>query len=64
MIIYKKGMRYTYSGTTYTIGAAVVATEESEYGYFVLNWMALSHKHRFLSCESQHLESEVWCAGQ
>ena len=31
MIINKKGMRYTYSGTTYTIGAAVVATEESEY---------------------------------
>lgn len=31
MIINKEGMRYTYSGTTYTIGAAVVATEESEY---------------------------------
>ena len=31
MIINKKGMRYTYSGTTYTIGTAVVATEESEY---------------------------------
>ena len=44
--------------------ALTVTTEKSEYGYFVLNWMALSHKHRFLSCESQHLESEVWCAGQ
>ena len=31
MIINKDGMRYTYNGTTYTIGAAVVATEESEY---------------------------------
>ena len=31
MIINKEGMRYTYSGTTYTIGAAVVATEASEY---------------------------------
>ena len=25
MIINKDGMRYTYNGTTYTIGAAVVA---------------------------------------
>ena len=31
MIINKDGMRYTYNGTTYTIGAVVVATEESEY---------------------------------
>ena len=31
MIINQEGMRYTYNGTTYTIGAAVVATEESEY---------------------------------
>ena len=31
MIINQEGVRYTYSGTTYTIGAAVVATEESEY---------------------------------
>ena len=31
MIINKDGMRYTYNGTTYTTGAAVVATEESEY---------------------------------
>ena len=27
--------------------ALTVTTEKSEYGYFVLNWMALSHKHRF-----------------
>ena len=31
MIINKEGMRYTYGGTTYTIGAAVVATEKSAY---------------------------------
>lgn len=31
MIINKEGLRYTYNSTTYTIGAAVVATEESEY---------------------------------
>lgn len=31
MIINQEGVRYTYSGTTYTIGAAVVATEASEY---------------------------------
>lgn len=31
MIINKEGMRYTYNSTTYTIGAVVVATEESEY---------------------------------
>ena len=30
MIINQEGMRYTYNGTTYTIGAAVVATEASE----------------------------------
>lgn len=31
MIINKDGMRYTYNGTTYTVGAAVMATEASEY---------------------------------
>ena len=31
MIINQEGVRYTYNGTTYTIGAAVVATEASEY---------------------------------
>ena len=31
MSINKEGLRYTYNSTTYTIGAAVVATEETEY---------------------------------
>ena len=31
MIINQEGMRYTYNGMTYTIGAAVMATEASEY---------------------------------
>lgn len=31
MIINQEGMRYTYNGMTYTVGAAVMATEESEY---------------------------------
>ena len=31
MIINQEGMRYTYNGMTYTVGAAVMATEASEY---------------------------------
>ena len=31
MIINQEGMRYTYNGMTYTVGAAVTATEASEY---------------------------------
>lgn len=31
MIINQEGMRYTYLGMTYTVGAAVMATEASEY---------------------------------
>ena len=31
MIINQEGMRYTYNGRTYTVGAAVMATEASEY---------------------------------
>lgn len=31
MIVNQEGMRYTYNGMTYTVGAAVMATEASEY---------------------------------
>lgn len=31
MIINQEGLRYTYNGMTYTVGAAVMATEASEY---------------------------------
>ena len=31
MIINQEGMRYTYNGMTYTVGAAVMAAEASEY---------------------------------
>ena len=31
MIINQEGMRYTYNGMTYTVGAAAMATEASEY---------------------------------
>ena len=56
MIINQEGMRYTYNGMTYTVGAAVMATEASEYRDFMApsrrSVMVLTERQRMIRMTS------------